>query len=117
MVSRYVELMNKEQLMNSVFLLTSLATLFGASITATGMPVYAAKNIWAGVDTMEELVKKIDKGKVDDDSMNWKQFKNSKIFKQEDIETKQCIKNRADLSNNLADYEVLRCFKDSDYAY
>jgi len=27
------------------------------------------------------------------------------------------IKNRQDLSNNLADYEVLRCFDDSDYAY
>jgi len=66
---------------------------------------------------MEDFVKKIDKGKVDDDNMNWKAFKSSKIFKQEDTETKECIKNRQDLSNNLADYEVLRCFKDSDYGY
>jgi hypothetical protein len=98
--------------------LASLLTLtFGVIFAATGSQVYAAKNIWAGDDTMEELVKKIDKGKVNDDDMNWKDFKNSKIFKQEDIETQECIKNREDLSNNLADYEVLHCFEDSDYAY
>jgi hypothetical protein len=49
--------------------------------------------------------------------MNWKDFKNSKIFKQEDSETKECIENRQELSNNLADYEILHCFEDSDYAY
>jgi len=110
--------MNKKQPVKTIFLLASLLTLtFGVLFAATGSQVYAAKNIWAGDDTMEELVKKIDKGKVNDDSMDWKDFKNSKIFKQEDIETQECIKNREDLSNNLADYEILHCFKDSDYAY
>jgi len=110
--------MNKKQPVETIFLLASLLTLtFGVLFAATGSQVYAAKNIWAGDDTMEELVKKIDKGKVNDDSMDWKDFKNSKIFKQEDTETQECIKNREDLSNNLADYEILHCFKDSDYAY
>ena len=109
--------MNKKQPVKTIFLLASLLTLtFGVLFAATGSQVYA-KNIWAGDKTMEELVKKIDKGKVNDDSMNWKDFKNSKVFKQEDAETKECIKNREDLSNNLADYEVLHCFKDSDYGY
>ncbi|HSA73562.1 MAG TPA: hypothetical protein VLD84_06360 [Nitrososphaeraceae archaeon] len=111
--------MNKKQPMKSAFLVASLLTLmFGVSSVATNnSPLYAAKNIWNDDDTMEELVKDIDNGKDNDDTMNWKEFKNSKIFKQEDIETQECIKNRQDLSNNLADYEVLRCFEDSGYAY
>jgi hypothetical protein len=109
--------MNKKQPVKTIFLLGSLLTLtFGVFFVGTGGQVYG-KNIWAGDKTMEELVKKIDKGKVNDDSMNWKQFKNSQVFKQEDGETKDCIKKRQDLSNNLADYEILHCFKNSDYGY
>jgi len=109
--------MNKKQPVKTIFLLASLLTLtFGVFFVGTGGQAYG-KNIWAGDKTMEELVKKIDKGKVNDDSMNWKQFKNSQVFKQEDGETKDCIKKRQDLSNNLADYEILHCFKNSDYGY
>ena len=113
-----LKLMNKKQPVKTIFLLASMFSLtFGVLLVATGGQVYAAKNIWAGDNTMEELVKKIDKGKASDDSMNWKDFKNSKVFKQEDSETKECIEKRQDLSNNLADYEVLHCFKSSDYGY
>jgi hypothetical protein len=112
-----LNMMNKKQPVRTIFLWASLLLLmFGALVIATGGQVYA-KNIWDDDDTMEELVKDIDNGKDNDDSMNWHDFKNSKIFKQEDIETQECIKNRQDLSNNLADYEVLRCFEDSGYAY
>ena len=109
--------MNKKPLSNRLLLLASFLTIMlGASIVATNSRVLA-KNIWDDDDTMEQLVKDIDNGKDNDNSMNWHDFKNSKIFKQEDIETQACIKNRQELSNNLADYEVLRCFEDSDYAY
>ena len=112
-----LNMMNKKQPMRTIFLWASLLLLmFGVLVIATGGQVYA-KNIWDDDDTMEELVKDIDNGKDNDDSMNWHDFKNSKIFKQEDIETQGCIENRQDLSNNLADYEVLRCFEDSGYAY
>ena len=108
--------MNKKQPMKSMFLFASLLTfMFGALISAAGPQVYA--DIWDDDDTMEELVKDIDNGKDNDDTMDWKAFKNSKIFTQEDVETQICIENRQDLSNNLADYEVVRCFEDSDYAY
>lgn len=111
-----LEIMNKKQPMKSMFLFASLLTLmFGALIVSMGPQVYA--DIWDDDDTMEEFVKDIDNGKDNDDDMNWNEFKDSKIFKQEDIETQGCIENRQDLSNNLADYEVLRCFEDSDYAY
>jgi len=117
MIKKRLIPMNKKQPRGTVILLASLLVLmFGALIVATAGQVYA-KNIWEDDDTMKELVKDIDNGKDNDDSMNWKEFKNSKIFKLEDTETQQCIKNREDLSNNLADYEVLHCFKDSDYAY
>lgn len=111
-----LEPMNKKQPEKTIFLLSSLLTLmFGALVVATSDQVYA--DIWDDDDTMEELVKDIDNGKDNDDDMNWGDFKDSKIFKQEDIETQGCIENREELSNNLADYEVLRCFEDSDYAY
>jgi uncharacterized membrane protein len=110
--------MNKKQPMEPVFLVASLLILmFGVSFIASNSPLYAAKNIWNDDDTMKELVKDIDNGKDNDDDMDWGAFKDSKIFKQEDIETQGCIENRQELSNNLADYEVLRCFEDSDYAY
>ena len=113
----FVDTMNKKQSLKTMFLLSSLLVLMaGIAVSTTGR-TYADNNIWKGDETMKQLVKDIDNGKVDDDDMNWKEFKNSKIFKQEDIETQQCIKNRQELSNNLADYEVLRCFKDSGYAY
>ncbi|MDW0213813.1 MAG: hypothetical protein QOA16_06435, partial [Nitrososphaeraceae archaeon] len=90
--------MNKKQPMRTILLLASLLTLmFGALIVATGGQVYA-KRIWDDDDTMKALVKDIDNGKDNDDSMNWKEFKSSKIFKQEDIETQGCIENREDLS-------------------
>ena len=85
--------MNKKQPMRTILLLASLLTLmFGALIVATGGQIYA-KSIWDDDDTMKELVKDIDNGKDNDDSMNWKEFKSSKIFKQEDIETQGCIEN------------------------
>ncbi|HET8847543.1 MAG TPA: hypothetical protein VFM20_02035 [Nitrososphaeraceae archaeon] len=108
--------MNKKQPMKSMFLFASLLTfMFGALFSAVGPQVYA--DIWDDDDTMEELVKDIDNGKDNDDTMDWDEFKDSKIFTQEDLETQICIENRQDLSNNLADYEVVRCFEDSDYAY
>ena len=108
--------MNKKLSINGKFLLSSfLSFVFATLVIAANVHVYA--DIWDDDDTMEELVKDIDNGKDNDDDMNWKEFKNSKIFKQEDIETQGCIENRQELSNNLADYEVLRCFEDSDYAY
>jgi hypothetical protein len=110
--------MNKKQPVRTIFLLASMLTLmFGALLVVTGGQVYAAKDIWKDDDTMEELVDDIDDGRDNDDDMNWGEFQDSKIFKLEDIETQECIENRQDLSNNLADYEVLHCFEDSDYAY
>jgi hypothetical protein len=110
--------MNKKQPMKTGFLLVSLLTfMFGAIIVATNSQAYADKDIWDGKDTMEELVEDIDDGEIQDDDMDWDEFKDSKVFKQEDIETQGCIENRQELSNNLADYEVLHCFEDSDYAY
>lgn len=102
--------------MNGKYLLSSFLS-FALAMLVIGTSTHVYADIWDDDDTMEELVKDIDNGKDNDDDMNWSEFKDSKIFKQEDIETQGCIENRQELSNNLADYEVLRCFEDSDYAY
>ena len=71
--------MNKKQPVKTILLLSSLLTLmFGALVVATSDQVYA--DIWDDDDTMEELVKDIDNGKDNVDDMNWKEFKDSKIF-------------------------------------
>ena len=57
-------------------------------------PANADKNIWKDDDTMKELVKDIDNGKDDDDDMDWDEFKDSKIYKLEDKETKKCVEGR-----------------------
>ena len=104
--------MNKKLLVNRMFLLASFLTIMlGASIVATNGHVFAAKNIWDDDDTMEELVKDINNGKDDDNSMNWHDFKNSKIFKQEDLETQECIKidrNFQIISQTMKFYDVLK---------
>ena len=108
--------MKTKQSMNDKLLLYSFLSFASVIlITTTNSQLYA--NIWDDDDTMEELVKDIDNGNDNDDDMDWDEFKDSEIFKQEDIETQGCIENRQELSNNLVDYEVLRCFEDSDYAY
>ena len=77
MMNLTLEPMNKKQPTKTVVLVASLLTLmFGVSFVASNSPLYAAKNIWADDDTMKELVKDIDNGKDNDDSMNWKEFKN-----------------------------------------
>ncbi len=112
-----LEPMNKKQPVNTALLLGLLTLTLGVSILAANSQVYAAKDIWKDDDTMEELVDDIDEGKDSDDDMDWGEFQDSKVFKLEDKETQECIEARQDLSNNLADYEILHCFEDDDYGY
>jgi len=107
-------MMNKIQSIRNL-LLTIILTIGIDVLTGDNAPANADKNIWKDDDTMKELVKDIDNGKDDDDDMDWDEFKDSKIYKLEDKETKECVEGRAELGNSLADYEILRCFEDSDY--
>ncbi len=105
--------MNKKQPMT--FLLIGTIVALGTSLIASTTVVYAEKNIWKGYDTMQKLVKGIEHNGKNDDNMNWKKFQDTQLYQQEDKATKKCIKERADLGNNLADYEIVRCFQDDEY--
>lgn len=63
---------------------------------------------------IEELAEAIDDNKFDDDDINWNDFKKSTIYKEADDETQDCIKDAADLGDNLSDYEILDCYDEYD---
>jgi len=74
--------------------LTIILTIGIDVLAGDNAPANADKNIWKDDDTMKELVKDIDNGKDDDDDMDWDEFKDSKIYKLEDKETKKCVEGR-----------------------
>ena len=81
--------MNKKHPMEIIYLLQSLGMLLGALIVANSGQTYD-NNIQDDDDTVKELVNAINNGK-DDDNLNWKEFKDSKLFKQVDVEIRQQI--------------------------
>ena len=65
-------------------------------------------------DDIEDLSKDIDDGEVDDDSVDWNDFKKSQAFKSADDEIQECIEEAEDLGSNLGDYEILECVDEYD---
>ena len=51
---------------------------------------------------------------MDDDSVDWSDFKNSEAFKAADDEVQDCIEEAEDLGGNLGDYEILECVDEYD---
>ena len=51
---------------------------------------------------------------MDDDSVDWSDFKNSEAFKTADDEIQECIEEAEDLGGNLGDYEILECVDEYD---
>jgi hypothetical protein len=77
------------------------------------MPALADKNP-DDYDDIEDLSKDIDDGEVDDDSVDWNDFKKSQAFKSADDEIQECIEEAEDLGSNLGDYEILECVDEYD---
>jgi hypothetical protein len=65
-------------------------------------------------DDIEDLSKDIDDGEVDDDSVDWSDFKNSQAFKSADDEIQECVEEAEHLGDNLGDYEILECVDEYD---
>lgn len=65
-------------------------------------------------DDIEDLSKDIDDGKMDDDSVDWSDFKKSEAFKTADDEIQECIEEAENLGSNLGDYEILECVDEYD---
>ena len=78
--------------------------------TATTLPTAWADdkdaNEYADV---EELARDVDEGELDDDHIDYSEFKASVAYQKADAEIRECIDEAEELGENLADYEVLEC--------
>jgi hypothetical protein len=50
---------------------------------------------------------------MDDDGVDWSDFKKSQAFKTADDEIQECVEAE-DLGDNLGDYEILECVDEYD---
>jgi hypothetical protein len=93
-----------------------LSILFISGIASGNSLIMSA---WADKDVdeyddIEDLSKDIDDGEVDDDSVDWSDFKNSQAFKSADDEIQECVEEAEHLGDNLGDYEILECVDEYD---
>jgi hypothetical protein len=77
------------------------------------LTAWADKNVEEYHD-IEDLSKDIDDGEVDDDSVDWSDFKKSQAFKTADDEIQECVEEAEHLGDNLGDYEILECVDEYD---
>jgi hypothetical protein len=90
-----------------------LAIIGIASGTSYILPALADKDPEDYGD-IEDLSKDIDDGEMDDDSVDWNDFKKSQAFKTADDEIQECVEEAEDLGDNLGDYEILECVDEYD---
>lgn len=95
-------------LLTKIYIIGLLATVGPLTGSLFAIPVWADKNP-DDYDDIEDLSKDIDDGEVDDDSVDWNDFKKSAAFKSADDEIQECIEEAEELGNNLGDYEILEC--------
>jgi hypothetical protein len=104
--------MNKT-ILKCIPLLAMWAILGIASGDSYVMPTWADKSA-DDYDDIKDLSKDIDDGEMDDDSVDWSDFKKSEAFKTADDEIQECIEEAEDLGGNLGDYEILECVDEYD---
>ena len=91
--------------------LISFVYIAGISFTATEtLPAAWAQDKDADeyVD-VEEMARDVDDGELDDDHIDYSDFKASLAYQRADHEIQECIDEAEELGDNLADYEVLEC--------
>jgi type IV secretory pathway VirB10-like protein len=92
-----------------------LVTLSIFSIAMTGFQSYGVEEIWEDYENMEEMVKDIRNGDKDDDKVDYNKFKDSTVYKNEDEDLRNCIDLANKVGEKLGDYEIVRCFEDTNY--
>jgi hypothetical protein len=100
--------MKNRTLLTKIYIIGLLASLGPVAESLFVIPVWADKNP-DDYNDIEDLSKDIDNGEVDDDSVDWSDFKKSEAFKSADDEIQECIEEAEELGNNLGDYEILEC--------
>jgi hypothetical protein len=95
--------------------LVSIVYLAGGSIGISFIATDTLPNAWADdkdaneYDDVEDLARDVDDGELDDDNIDYSEFKASLAYQNADQEIQECIDEAEELGENLADYEVLEC--------
>jgi hypothetical protein len=101
-----------------IFITPLIASIAVAALVTLGINNAILTPAWAdgnGDDhigkyhSLKSLAKAIDDNKFDDNHIKLSSFKHSDAYKDADHDEKDCIKDAAELGNNLADYEILDC--------
>ena len=92
----------------TIILLYAAVTIITTNGNALLQSVLADKNI-EDYTSIKKLAKDVDNGNVDDDNVDWNDFKNSAAFKNADDDIQKCISDAEHLGDNLGDYEILEC--------
>ena len=66
-------------------------------------------------ENLKKCAKSIDDMKYRDGDVSFEQFKKTNAWKTADEEQKVCILESADLGDNLATYEIQKCYQNYDY--
>jgi hypothetical protein len=103
----------KRLILGNIVLLVILSISGITSGNSITMSAWADKNVDKYGD-IKDLSKDIDDGEVDDDNVDWSDFKDSQAFKTADDEIQECIEDAEHLGDNLGDYEILECVDEYD---
>lgn len=92
---------------NVVLIVFIAAGLIAASSLLTS--VIASGSNFKKYGNINKLTNAIDNGNFDDDNINFGSLKSWSGYQNADDEIQDCIKDKNNLGNNLADYEILKC--------
>jgi hypothetical protein len=81
----------------------------------TSFQAYGVEEIWEDYENMEDMVKDIRNGDKDDDKVDYDKFKDSTVYKNEDEDLRNCIDLANKVGEKLGDYEIVRCFENTNY--
>ena len=110
--------MNKRNLAAGLTVIAALVSIMHFAGGSSGISLGGIQTLptaWAQdkdadqYDDIEELSRDVDDGELDDDNIDYSDFKGSLAYQRADHEIKECIDEAEELGENLADYEVLEC--------
>ena len=86
-----------------------------SSIIVTSFQTFAVEEIWEDYERMGEMVKDIKNGDKDDDKVDYNKLRNSTVYKNAKEDVRTCIDLANKVGEKLGDYEIVRCFENSNY--
>lgn len=111
-------LMNSRNLIAEIAIMAGFISVFSLEWGSTGSSFTTTTTLptaWADdkeaneYADVEELARDVDDGELDDDHIDYSDFKASVAYQRADEEIRECIDEAEELGENLADYEVLEC--------